>query len=72
MNTNFDTQKVRIDLQARKAQAEDSLTKTSDVSAVLELAETIRWLTNKLNFLGSPIYQERKQKALQSHGDALL
>jgi len=68
MNTTpFDTQQVCNDLLTELHQEERKLTETSDVGAMTEIAESMRWLINKIEFLGSPIYQERKQKAMQSH-----
>jgi hypothetical protein len=68
MNTTpFDTQQIRLDLMQELLQVEEEAIKATeyetDVSILAELGEKIRWLKNKLNFLNSPIYQERKRKA---------
>lgn len=58
MNTPFDTQKVRIDLREALQHAE----KAYAAKPSLESLSLIRWITNKLMFFDSPMYQERKQK----------
>jgi hypothetical protein len=67
MNTPFDTQQVRLDLMKEllevETQAISATEKETDVAILAELGGKIRWLKNKLQFLNSPIYQERKRKA---------
>jgi hypothetical protein len=66
MNTTpFDTQQVRLDLMKELLEVEEKVINEEDVEVITELAQVIRWLKNKLQFLESPIYQERKQKANQ-------
>ena len=60
MNTTpFDTQKIRVELSQDLQKAEQDYTK----NPTLEHLSLIRWIQNKLDFLSSPIYQERKRKA---------
>lgn len=62
MTTVFDTQKVRLDLMQELLQIEEQAIKETDVSIISDLASQIRWIKSKLDFLGSPEYQKRKQQ----------
>jgi hypothetical protein len=59
MNTPFDTQTIRIDLQNDLQQAEQDFTQAPTIKKL----SLINWITKKLAFLNSPEYQERKRKA---------
>jgi len=59
-NGPFNTQKVKLDLMKELLQTEEQAMKTFDVETLTRLANKIRWLTNKINFLDSPEYRKRK------------
>ena len=65
MNTAFDTQKIRIELSQELRDTEQAFDKERNVAVAVELGHKIDWLKSKLQFLGSPEYQECK-KAAQS------
>lgn len=56
MNTPFDTQHVKAELieQLRQEQTQQAEKPTVDTEY------QIRWLTDKINFIGSPEYYKRK------------
>lgn len=60
MKPLVDTQKIRLQLQSELKETEDAAVNETNVHKALELATTIRWIKNKLNFLNSPEYQKRK------------
>lgn len=57
MNTTlYDTQKVRADLQSDLQKAQSAYTD----KPTLEALQLIRWITEKLAYVGSPEYYRRK------------
>jgi hypothetical protein len=63
MNSNFDTQKIRIELSQELRGAKQAFSKERNVAIAVELGYKIDWLKSKLQFLASPEYQERKMQS---------
>lgn len=63
MNAQFDTQKIRLELAQEIIEVQEQAAGEKDVEKLLDLAGKIQWLKNKLQFLGSSNYYERKMQS---------